>query len=85
MPLIRMCIESETVDEIPGEKSLPFDYTVVESVFLLEDRLFIMVGGTLSTAPFRSALLSFNVPYTKSDIRILLFDYCYEPYPITPA
>ena len=45
MPPVRMCIESETVGEIPGEKSPPFDYTVVESVFLLEDRLFIMVGG----------------------------------------
>ena len=52
MPLVRMCIESETVGEIPGEKSPPFDYTVVESVSLLEGGLFIMVGGTLSTAPF---------------------------------
>ena len=60
MPLVRMCIESETVGETPGEKSLPFDYTVIESVSLLEDGLFIMVGGTLSTAPHRSLLFHFR-------------------------
>ena len=43
MPLVCMCIESETAGEIPGEKSTPFDYTVIESVSLLEDGLFSMV------------------------------------------
>ena len=60
MPLVRMCIESEAASEMPGEKSLPSDYTVVESVFLLEDGLFIMVGGTLSTAPLGQPLVLFD-------------------------
>jgi len=51
MPLIRMCIEPETASEMPGEKSLPFDYTVIDSVFLFEGGLFSMVRSTLSTAP----------------------------------
>ncbi|MBQ7922144.1 MAG: hypothetical protein IJ325_06160, partial [Clostridia bacterium] len=38
-----MCIKFETAGEIHGEKSTPFDYTVIESVSLLEDGLFSVV------------------------------------------
>ena len=63
MPPVRMCIEFETAGEIPGEKSMLFDYAVVESVSLLEGGLFIMVGGTLSTAPKRDPVSSWEVSY----------------------
>ena len=67
-----MCIEPETVGEIPGEKSPPFDYTVVESVSLLEDRLFIMVGGTLSTAPKREGVGKHDSPAKVDAYQIII-------------
>ena len=79
MPLIRMCIESETAGEIPGERSPPSAYTVAESVSPLEDGLFIMVGRTLSTAPNRSpqTLLSnlrvYNFPAVITNDNLCIF------------
>ena len=44
-----------------GGRSLPFDYTVIESVSPLEDRLLLWFIGRLSTAPKRAPLSSHSV------------------------